>query len=451
MTGGIRRELRPMLRLAAPLAMAELGWMIMGFVDTVMAGRLGAAAMGAGSLGTTLFWPIVITGAGMLYGMDTEVAQSYGARDEAACRRTLIQGLWLALAASPIAAAVLASLLPLLRAAHTNPDVMRLLDPFVKALLWGVFPLLVSTAFRRYLQAINIVKPITFAVISANIVNFVGNWMLMYGNWGAPRLGLTGSGISTSIARLYIALVLLAAVLWHERQHSYPLFRMSWLPDLGPIRRLAVLGYPVAIQILAEGAVFGIVSAFVARLDEVSLAAHGIAINVIALTYMVPLGISSAAAVRVGHAVGRNDRHGAAISGWTGLLLSTIFMGAAGLALFFVPGAISRLYTPDAAVIPVSAALLRIAAFFELFDGFQVVAGGALRGLGDTSSPALAHFAGYWLAGLPLSFVLCFHSGWGVRGVWVGLTVALILIGAALLIVWWKRLASTQNVQRMLV
>jgi MATE family multidrug resistance protein len=451
MTGGIRKELRPMLRLAAPLAIAELGWMVMGFVDTVMAGRLGAAAIGAGSLGTTLFWPIVISGSGLLYGMDTEVAQSFGARDEAACRRTLIHGLWLALAVSPIAIAVLAGLLPLLRALHTNPDVMALLDPFVKALLWSVLPLLVYTAFRRYLQASNIVKPITFAAITANMINFAGNWLLMYGNWGAPRLGLTGSGISTSFARVYIALVLLVVVLWHERGHGYPLFHMSWMPDLKHIRRLASLGYPVAIQILAEGAVFGIVSAFVAQLDAVSLAAHGVALNVVSLTYMVPLGISSAAAVRVGHAVGRSDRHGAATSGWTALLLSTLFMGAAGLALFFIPGPISRLYTPDAAVIPVSAALLRIAAFFELFDGFQVVAGGALRGLGDTSSPALAHFAGYWLAGLPLSYWLCLRSGWGVKGVWIGLTVALTLIGAGLLIVWRNRLSDAQKVQRTLV
>ena len=452
MTGAVRKELPPMIRLAAPLAMAELGWMFMGIVDTVMAGRLGAAAIGAGSLGSMLFWPIVICCAGILYGMDTEVSQSFGARDEAACRRSLIQGLWLAVAISPVAAAALASMLPLLRAVHTNPSVMELLDPFVKALLWGVLPLLIFTALRRYLQAINIVKPITFAVVSANLVNFAGNWLLMYGNWGAPRLGLTGSGISTSIARVYIAGVLLATLLWHEGRHGFPLFRMDWRPDLNHIGRLAAVGFPVGIQVLAEGAVFGIVSVMVARLDEASLAAHGIAINVIATTFMVPLGISSAAAVRVGQAVGRRDPHGVAVSGWTALLLSALFMGAAGAALFFIPGAISRLYTPDASLIPVTAALLRIAAFFELFDGFQVVAGGALRGLGDTRSPAVAHFAGYWLAGMPLGWALCFPWGWGVRGIWVGLTVALILVGGALVLVWARALRErAQKVQSTLV
>jgi MATE family multidrug resistance protein len=445
MTASIRKELRPMIRLAAPLAMAELGWMIMGFVDTVMAGRLSPAAIGAGSLGGMLFFPIVICGTGMLYGMDTEVAQNFGARDDTACRRSLIQGLWLAAAIAPVAMIVLAAMLPLLRAVHTNPNVMELLDPFVKALIWGVLPLLLGTALRRYVQAINIVKPITFASVSANIINFVGNWMLMYGHWGAPRMGLTGSGISTSIARTYILLVLVATLLWHERQHGYPLFHMSWRPDLELIRRLATLGFPVAIQILAEGAVFGIVTALAARLDEVSLAAHGISVNVIAMTYMVPLGISSAAAVRVGQAVGRRDPHGAAVSGWTALLLSALFMGGAGLALFFVPGTIAWLYTPDVKVIAVSAGLLRIAAFFELFDGLQVVACGALRGLGDTRSAAWAHFGGYWLAGMPLAYGLCFPLHWGVSGIWVGLTVALILIGTGLVLVWHQRLKDQKD------
>jgi MATE family multidrug resistance protein len=450
MTANIRTELRPMIRMAAPLAMAELGWMIMGFVDTVMAGRLSPAAIGAGSLGNMLFFPIVVSGTGMLYGMDTEVSQSFGARDDATCRRNLIQGLWLAAIIAPVATLALALILPVLRAVHTNPTVMELLDPFVKALLWGVPALLVGTAVRRYIQAIDIVKPITFASVTANLINFVGNWVLMYGHWGAPRLGLTGSGISTSLSRLYIMLVLVFALLQHERRHGYPLFRMDWRPNWTHIRRLASLGYPVAIQILAEGAVFGIITVLAARLDEISLAAHGISVNVIAITYMVPLGISSAAAVRVGQAMGRRDPHGVAVSGWTALVLSGIFMSAAGVALFFFPHAIARLYTPDIRVIPVAAALLRIAAFFELFDGWQVVATGALRGIGDTRSPAVLHFAGYWIAGMPLAYWLCFPQHWGVSGIWVGLTVALILIGSGLILVWRYRLKD-QKVHSTLV
>ena len=459
MIAAFRQEIRPMLRLAAPLAMAELGWMAMGFVDTIMAGRLGAAAIGAGSLGSMLFYPIVICGVGMLAGMDTLVAQAFGARDDAACRRTLVQGLWVAAGVAPVVALLLSLTIPLLRAVGTNPRVMELLGPFVHALLWGVPPLLCYTVFRRYLQARNIVKPITFAVISANLLNFAGNWLFMYGNWGAPRLGLTGSGYSTSISRVYIALVLLVAVLRHQHKCSSQAeppapprassllalvgqalspANLAYRPHFPIIRRLLALGFPSAMQIFVEGAVFGAVTVMASRFDEVSLAAHSIAVNVISITFMVPLGISSAAAVRVGQAVGRKDPPGIAVSGWTALLLGAGFMSAAGLALAIVPRWIARLYTPEVAVIGASAALLRIAALFEIFDGLQVVAGGALRGLGDTRTPAIAHFVGYWIIGMPVAWFLCFTYGWGVTGIWVGLTSALILIGTLLLAAWHR-------------
>ena len=438
----LRREFRPMLRMALPLALAELGWMAMGVVDTIMAGRLGAAAIGAGSLGGNLFYPIAIFGTGMLAGMDTLVSQSFGAGDARDCRRTLVNGVWLAAALALPLALVIWALIPLLRVVGTNPRVMVLLGPYLKALLWGILPLLAYSAFRRFLQAVNVIAVITFATVSANIVNFVGNWVLMFGHWGAPAMGLEGSGWSTTIARAYMAAVLLAAIAWHERKSGNLLFRMSWKPDVARLLRLLDLGLPAALQILIEGGLFGVIAVLAARLDEVSLAAHGIAVNVVATTYMVPLGISSAAAVRVGQAVGRKDRQGVATSGWTALLMGTLFMGAAGLALWTVPRLILRVFTADAAVIASGAALLRIAALFELFDGFQTVATGALRGLGDTRSPMLAHLAGYWLIGLPISYVLCFPLGWGVPGIWVGLTTALILIGVALVWVWRERIRS---------
>jgi MATE family multidrug resistance protein len=468
MIAAFRQEIRPMLRLAAPLAMAELGWMAMGFVDALMAGRLGAAAIGAGSLGNMLFYPIAVCGSGMLLGMDTLVSQAFGATDDAACRRTLVQGLWIAVGIAPVVVLLLALTIPLLRAVGTNPRVMELLVPYLNAMLWGVPPLLFYSAFRRYLQSMNIVKPITFAVISANLLNFAGNWLFMYGNWGAPRLGLTGSGYSTSISRVYIALVLLVAVLRHQHKCSSqaeppapprtssllalvgqasacqrPLAGASfpsWRPHFPIIRRLLALGFPSAMQIFVEGAVFGAVTVMAARFDEVSLAAHSIAVNVVSITFMVPLGISSAAAVRVGQAVGRKDPPGIAVSGWTALLLGAGFMGTAGLALAIVPRWIARLYTPEVAVIGASAALLRIAALFEIFDGLQVVASGALRGLGDTRTPALAHFAGYWFVGMPVAWFLCFTYGWGVTGIWVGLTSALILIGTLLLAAWHREM-----------
>jgi MATE family multidrug resistance protein len=197
---------------------------------------------------------------------------------------------------------------------------------------------------------------------------------------------------------------------------------------------LISLGLPAAGQIAFEGSVFGVVSVLAAKLDEATLAAHSIAVQVITTTYMVPLGISSAAAVRVGHALGRGDAPGAKAAAWAAMALSGGFMGLAALALWTVPGTIVRAFMADVEVIAAGAVLLRIAAFFELFDGLQVTATGALRGFGDTRTPMLAHFVGYWMIGMPVAYQLCFRQGWGAPGLWVGLTAALVVIGAALLL-----------------
>jgi MATE family multidrug resistance protein len=434
----LRHEFRPMLRLAAPLAVAELGWMLMGIVDTMMAGPLGAGAVGTGSLGGMVFFPIAICGTGMLLGMDTLVAQAFGANDMQDARRTLVNGIWLGTAFSPWVALILWAMIPVLRAAGVNPRVMVMLGPFIRNLLWGVWPLLLYAAFRRYLQAVNIVKPVTIALVSANLINAAGNWVLMFGHCGAPAMGVAGSALSTSLSRAYMAAVLLATILWHERQTGNWLFHISWRPELTRIRRLIELGLPAAGQILFEGAVWAIVTTLAARLDEASLAAHGIAANVVFTTFMVPLGISSAAAVRVGQAYGRRDIHAAAVSGWTALLMSSLFMGTSGLVLAILPQWIVRLYVGETAVVASGAVLLRIAAVFQLFDGLQVVAGGALRGIGDTRTPMLVHLAGYWAIGLPVAYGLCFGLRWGAPGIWAGLSAAIVLIGAAL-VVFWRR------------
>jgi multidrug resistance protein, MATE family len=441
----IRREFRPMLRLAMPLAVAELGWMAMGIVDTIMAGPLGPAAVGAGILGNMVFYPLAMSFTGLLLGMDTLVSQAFGARDPQDCRRTLINGVWLSIALTPVTVALTMSSIPAIRAAGANPKVMAECVPYMQNLAWGLLPLFVFSAVRRYLQSINVVKAVTFTLVSANIVNFAGNWVLMYGHLGAPAMGLAGSGWSTTISRVYMAVVMLAAVVWEERRSRYLVFAMSWRPDWQRIRKLMALGLPATGQIAFEGAVFGVVTVLAAKLDEVSLAAHGIAVQVIATTFMVPLGISSAAAVRVGQAVGRKDERGAAAAGWAALAIAGLFMTAAGIALWTVPRLIVARFIDDARVIVAGVTLLRIAAFFELFDGLQVVATGALRGLGDTRAPMIAHFVGYWLIGMPVVYVLCFTFGWGAPGIWVGLSVALILIGLALVVVWRARLRSSRG------
>ncbi len=435
----LSNEYGPMLRMAAPLALAELGWMAMGIVDAIMAGRLGPAAVGAGSLGNMIFYPIAVSVTGLLLGLDTLVAQAFGSKDARDCRRSLVNGVWLGLGLSPAVAVLMLAAIPLMRLAGVNPHVLALCIPYIRAIVWGVVPLMVFTACRRYLQAVNVVKPVTFVMITANLINVAGNWALMFGHWGMPAMGLTGSGWSTSLSRCYMMLVMAAVVWWYERRNGSLLFHVSWRPDVARMRRLLSLGLPAAGQMAFEGAVFGVVTVLAAKLDEASLAAHSVAVMVISTTYMVPLGISSAAAVRVGHAAGRRDPRGVAAAGWAALAIAALFMGVAGIALWVVPRLIVQSVIGDAAVIAKGAVLLRIAAFFELFDGLQVVATGALRGIGDTRTPMLAHLIGYWGIGMPVAYVLCFRVGLGAAGIWSGLSTALILIGGVLLLVWRRR------------
>jgi len=434
----IRQEFWPMLRLAAPLALTELGWVAMGVTDTIMVGRLpdSATAIGAASLGSTLFYTIGIFGSGIMLGMDTLVAQAYGARKLEECHRTMWNALSLACALSPLLMAFLLLFLPLFSRFGLAPALVVQTVPFLKALVWSTLPLAVYFVLRRYLQAMGIVKPIVFALISANLVNVLGNWMLIYGHLGFPGLGVPGSAWATCISRIYMVTVLVLAAVYYDRKRNSGLWLASRRVELRRIRELLNLGLPAALQLLLEIGAFTFATFLIGKIGAVPLAGHQIALNVASVTYMVPLGIGSAAAVRVGQAIGARDAYGASHAGWMALFFSTLFMSCAGLVLFVFPQSIARIYTRQADVVHAGATLMLIAAVFQLFDGLQVVATGALRGAGHTRIPMLANLAGYWVIGLPLGAFLCFKLKLGAVGMWVGLCLALVLIGIALLIEW---------------
>src|ERR1700737_247120 len=434
----LRAELPPTVRLALPLVLAELGWMSMAIVDTVMVGHLpdSATAMGAVSLGSNIFIVLALFGAGLLMGLDTLVSQAFGAGQREDCPRSLINSIYLSIALTPILVAPVWLLPNLLRGMHIEPAILALAIPYTNALAVRLFPLLLYFAVRRCLQAMNMVRIVAFALITANIVNAVGNWVLIYGKWGEPAMGAVGSGWSTAIARLYMAAVLIIYLLWYDARHRTDLLKTPVDIDLPRIRRLITLGYPAALQFTLESGIFALVTALIARLGPVPLASHQIALNTVAFTYMVPLGISSAAAVRVGQAIGRKDPRAAGDAGNTAIFLGAAFMTCASAALLLFPRWIARMYTPDETVIHSTILLLAAGAAFQLFDGIQTVATGALRGAGDTRTPMFCHFTAYWIIGLPLGAWLCFHRGWGAFGLWAGLSLALILIGIVLLFAW---------------
>lgn len=427
-----------MLRLAIPIVLAELGWMTMSVVDTIMVGhqRDSAVAIGAVSLSSILYYVVAIFGTGLMLGLDTLVSQSYGAGDLEDAHRSLINGVYLSLGLTPILMGLVWLWEPIVKLLRIPEPLLAQSMPYLRALNWGTLPLLLYFVFRRYLQGVNLAKPVMFSLISANIVNFVGNWAFIYGHWGFRAMGTVGSGWSTCVARVYMALVLMIYAVYHDARHKTGLRRASRLPHFPRVWELLNLGFPAASQIGVEIGVFALATMLIGKLGALPLASHQIALNTISFTYMVPLGIGSAAAVRVGQALGRRDAPGASRAGWTALTLGASFMACTALALWLVPTYIARIYTPDPTVIRAATALLFIGAFFQLFDGLQAVATGALRGAGDTRTPLICHLVYYWAVGLPLGAYLCFRSGWGVAGLWTGLCVALILIGSTLLYAW---------------
>src|SRR5258708_6375472 len=438
------------LRLALPLIFAEVGWMSMGVVDTLMVGRLpnSAVAIGATGLGQSLYHVVAIFGGGLLLGMDTFVARALGREDLNDAGNTLLSGLLLAFLLAPLLMIGVSFWPALMRYFGISVELIGPMRPFLLALNWGTLPLLAYFALRRYLQAVNVALPIMFALISANIVNAVGDWALIYGHLGFRAEGVVGSGWSTCFARIYMVVVLTITLLWVESKRGLPNWAGTVRIDLGRMLALLKLGAPAAGQILLEIGAFAAATAICARLGPVPLSGHEIALNCAALTFMVPLGISSAAAVRVGQQLGRSDPEGARRAGWSAIMLGAGFMSCAGLVFVSVPNAIARAFSPDPTVVRVGATLLLVAAAFQLFDGLQVVTTGALRGAGDTKTPMFANFVAYWIIGLPLGYFLCFRLRWGALGVWIGLCIGLMIIGSGLVIAWQRKILSADRLER---
>jgi multidrug resistance protein, MATE family len=441
-----KRELAALTHLAIPVVLSELGWMAQGVVDTIMVGRLGPAAIGAVALGNAIFYTPSLFGIGLLLGLDPLVAQAYGRKDFDECHRWLAQGIYLAMAIAPILMILVACASLGFTPFGITPEVALPAAAYVRVVLWSLLPLLIYGASRRYLQGVGQVRVITLTYVAANLINWGGNWVLIYGHWGLPAMGVRGSALSTVVARIIMAASLLGFAWRYERRRGHPLFKHWAAPQLVRIRQLIHLGLPAAGQIILEVGAWNAATLSAGWLSPYALATHQIAISYASITYMVPLGISAAAAVSVGHALGAGDKARARRAGWLALGLGTSFMLLAGLVFFIAPRPLIELYTHDPRVLAVGPSLLWIAAAFQVIDGIQAICTGALRGLGETRAPMVANFVGYWLLGLPLGLILCFVLKWGIYGMWIGLTMALIIISATLLRRWHQdseRLCAT--------
>lgn len=433
---GMQGELRDLLRLAAPLALAFGGNQLLSVVDTAMVGRLGATELAGVALGNGLFFAITVIGIGAVLGMDPLVSQAIGAGEGARARAVVRAGMRLATVVG-LVLAVLAGLAPsLLVGVGVEEAPAREARAFVLGRLPGLVPFLWVMAIRSYLQALGVTRPILLSMVLANVVNVIANAVLIFGDpglvsvglpaIGLPPLGVLGSGLASTLATV----AQLAVCWWVLDRVPAP---GGGATDVGA-RDVLRIGWPIALTLLAEVGAFTVTGVLAGRIGALAAAGHQIAITIASMSFCMTMGIASATTVRVGRAVGRGDPAGARRSGFAGLLLSFAWMTGCALILAVFARPITAALSDRPEVIVAAVPLVHIAAFFQLSDGIQVTAAGALRGIGDTRFIQWANVVGHYLVGVPVAVTLAFGAGLAERGLWWGLTGGLTAVAVPL--VW---------------
>ena len=444
------RELKLTARLGAPLALGELGWMSTYIVDAIMIGRMPHAALSisASSLGNTIYYALVFCAIGMLRGLETMVAQAYGRNDGRECLRSLAQSLWFVILGTPAVMLATLACIPLLGRFGISNEIVTETSRYLHALIWSTGPLLLYMALRRYLQAVSRVLLISISLITANLVNLVGDWAFLYGHLGFHPMGIAGSGWATGIVRIYmVALLIVGLLLKSGRAKS----TFSWalmMPDFARLRQLAQLGWPLAIESLTDLGFSTYMSIVCARLGTTMLAAHQVVLDLDAFVYMVPMGLSYATVVRVGQSAGTGSLPAVRRSAKASLVLGMGFISIASLLFAGFPKIWASVYTNDPAVIAAAAPIFLICGLLQLGDAANVIFCSALIGLGDTRTPMIANSLIYWAIGAPLSYVLALHSDLALRGLWIGRGVAAIATGLVMAVVWRVRIRRAQGSRR---
>jgi MATE family multidrug resistance protein len=432
------RELRAILNIALPLAGAQLAYMVMATTDAVMMGRIGTDALAAGGLGSTVAVLLIFVALGLLQGIQPIVAIARGAGDQPTFARTLAAGLVVGIASSVPIMLVLFQVEPLLTALDEPKTIARLAGIYERAFAWAVPGLLLTGAIRNYLTAFGRTGVILAVAAAACGINLLLNWMLIFGHFGWPALGLAGSAYATAMANWSMGAAL-TVYAWQERLLPAGLFRLRWRQMRSGLASLLALGVPAAALESIEIGFFSASSLLMARFGPVALAAHQICLNLCALTYMVPLGIATGATVRVGLHVGSRAWNDAKVAGMVALALGASVMLVIAIWLRLFAGPILGLYLDagDPSLPQVQAlgtAMLTLAALFQVFDGIQCVAIGALRGLRDVTVPLVLAIVGYWGLGLPIGALFAYATPLGPIGLWCGIATGLVVVAVLLAI-----------------
>ncbi len=436
-------DLRRVLALGLPLAGSHLAQFMLAVTDTIMLGWYGVTDLAAGVIGAAIFFAIFTFGSGFANAVMPLVATAAASDDDTEVRRATRMGLWLSIGFGAGAVAFFWFSGVLLRSLHQPPEVVPLAEAYMRILGFSLIPALIVMVLKNYLAALGRTQVALWMTVAAVFLNIALNWVFIFGNLGVPDMGVRGAAIATIVVNLATAAALGLYCAGLPALRRYALFQRFWRADWQAMGLVWRLGWPIGVALVAETAMFTAAAIMVGWIGTHELAAHGIALEISAMLFMVHLGFSNAATVLVGRARGKHDqaalRAGArmAIGVSMAFALATmvvyITMGPKLVGLFLSPDEPAR-----EQIIVIGASFLIVAAVFQLADGAQVVAMGLLRGVQDTRWPMVIAAFSYWFLGLPASYLLGIHMGWGGEGVWAGLVVGLTV--AAILLMWrfWR-------------
>lgn len=439
-------EAKACLLLATPLAAAQLAQASTNFFDTVMMGWLGSKIIAAGALGAMVFATLVLICTGVLSAVSAIAAVAYGAGDRKRLSRLIGQGLWLSIGLSLPVMLLMWHFGPILLRLGQDPSNVILAETYLKAIVWGFPAALGFAVLRNVVSALNKPQPMMAIVVLGVLMNIAGNYILMFGKFGLPALGLAGIGLASSISFWFMLLAAAVYIQVNKELKNCHLFAGWHQFDGKMLGEIIHIGWPIGVLLAVEASLFAVTALLMGYLGTVTLAAHQIALQTAAMTYMVPVGISYATTIRVGQTIGANDAIGARRAGYVGIGISAIFMSVMAVFFWTQPEKIVAIYldikNPDnSQVVQLSMSLLAIAATFQLFDGIQVTASGALRGVKDTRIPMFIGIFSYWCVGFCGGYLMGFRLGWNGSGLWFGLVLGLAF--AATILTWrFQRVTS---------
>jgi MATE family multidrug resistance protein len=443
--GDWRRELSATLALAWPLILANLTQQIIQATDVLLMGRLGATQLAAATLALNLTFTFNLMMLGLVIASSPMMATALGQRFNAVrdVRRTFRAGLWLIAAMLPPYWLVLWHVGDLMRAFGQSEELASQGQTFLRAYMWCTAPWLLFQLLRNFVSALERPRIVLWLSLAGIAVNALLSWSLIFGHFGLPALGLVGGGLGSTLTWLAMCGALIAFVLLDRRFRRFHLFGHWWRFDRQRTAAMVRLGWPIGVTMALEMGVFALAAYFMGWIGAPAVAAHAVALQLAALTFMVPLGLGQAATVRVGLALGRRDEAGITRAGWTAWVMGVGFMGAMALGMWIFPRELVTLFLKDvpanALVIGLAVSFLRVAAAFQLVDGAQVIGAGMLRGLHDTRWPLLFALFGYWGVGLGIGAWLAFGADWKGVGIWVGLASGLGAVAVLMLSRWLLR------------